>query len=252
MELIQILRGPDGCPWDRQQTPRSIALYLIEELYELVDAIESERAENICEELGDVLFQVFFIADLLRESDDVGIEEVARRSIEKMVGRHAHVFGSDRLEDPAAVRERWHQIKRREKGPAAEPPVGDSVPLRLPALMRAYRISERAARRGFDWRDVSGVMEKVEEEWAEFKSAQKAQLHERAATELGDVFFTLTNVARFVNIHPETALTGAVKKFEHRFKELEKRAAAEGVGMESARQRDLDRIWEQIKAEEHG
>jgi MazG family protein len=167
-----------------------------------------------------------------------------------MIGRHPHVFGAGRLDSTEAVRERWHQIKQHEKKNTEAKSVLDSIPVRLPALMRAYRISERVAREGFDWQDISGVMEKVEEEWAEFKNAQRTERREQAAMELGDVFFTLVNVARFAHIHPETVLTAAIKKFEHRFKELEKRAAERGVAMESRSQAELDRIWEQIKTEE--
>ncbi|MFY9705450.1 MAG: nucleoside triphosphate pyrophosphohydrolase [Desulfobacterales bacterium] len=250
LQLIQTLRGPDGCPWDKKQTPRSIALYLIEEIYELVEAIESGNSDDIREELGDVLFQVFFIAELFHEKGRFDIGEVAHRTTEKMIGRHPHVFGADRLDSTEAVREQWHQIKQHEKKNTEAKSVLESIPVQLPALMRAYRISERVAREGFDWQDISGVMEKVEEEWAEFKNAQRAERWEQAAMELGDVFFTLVNVARFAHVHPETVLTGAIKKFEQRFKELEKRAAERGVAIESRFQTELDRIWEQIKTEE--
>lgn len=250
LQLIQTLRGPDGCPWDKKQTPRSIALYLIEEIYELVEAIESGNSDDIREELGDVLFQVFFIAELFHEKGRFDIGEVALRTTEKMIARHPHVFGADRLDSTEAVREQWHQIKQHEKKNTEAKSVLDSIPVRLPALMRAYRISERVAREGFDWQDISEVMEKVEEEWTEFKNAQRAEHWEQAAMELGDVFFTLVNVARFAHIHPETVLTGAIKKFEQRFKELEKRAAERGVAIESRSQTELDRIWEQIKTEE--
>jgi tetrapyrrole methylase family protein/MazG family protein len=249
-QLIQTLRGPDGCPWDKRQIPRSIVLYLIEEIYELVEAIESDDSDNICEELGDVLFQVFFIAEMFREKGRFDIGEVARRTTEKMIGRHPHVFGADRLDSSEAVRERWHKIKRHEKKNTESKSVLDSIPVQLPALMRAYRISERVAREGFDWEDISGVMQKVEEEWAEFKNAQRAEQREQAAMELGDVFFTLVNVARFAKVHPETVLAGATKKFENRFKELERRAAERGVAMEVRSQAELDGIWEQIKTEE--
>ncbi|MFZ0724198.1 MAG: nucleoside triphosphate pyrophosphohydrolase [Desulfobacterales bacterium] len=250
VQLIQTLRGPQGCPWDKQQSARSLVRYLTEEVYELIEAIEAENPDKIREELGDVLFQVFFIAELFREQGRFDIQEVARRNTEKMIGRHPHVFGDDRLDSAEAVRERWHQIKRREKANRAGASVLDSVPVQLPALMRAYRISERAARAGFDWQGISGVMEKVEEEWDEFKSAQADDRPELAAMELGDVFFTLANVARFARIHPETALAGAIKKFEHRFRKLEKRAAETGSGMESRSPVELDRMWQQIKTEE--
>jgi nucleoside triphosphate diphosphatase len=250
IQLIQTLRGPDGCPWDKKQTPRSIALYLIEEIYELVEAIESGNSDDIREELGDVLFQVFFIAELFRERGRFDIGQVALRTTEKMIGRHPHVFGADRLDSSEAVRKRWHEIKRQEKKHTETKSVLDSIPVRLPALMRAYRISERVAREGFDWEDISGVMEKVEEEWAEFKNAQNADRLEQAAMELGDVFFTLVNVARFAHIHPETVLRGAIEKFERRFKELERLTAERGVAMEGRSMAELDQMWEQIKTEE--
>jgi MazG family protein len=251
MRLIQTLRSDEGCPWDKEQTPNSISQYLIEEIYELVDAIESGHADKTCEELGDVLFHIFFLGELYREQGLFDIDVVARNNTKKMIRRHPHVFGSQRVDSTEAVRKQWHQIKKTEKGHEASTSELDSVPVQLPALMRAYRISERAARAGFDWSDLSGVMEKVEEEWAEFKKALKRKKTDQAAMEFGDILFTLTNVARFTKIHPESALASAIHKFVNRFKLLENLVREKGEDMGEQSPDVLDEFWQKIKESEN-
>jgi tetrapyrrole methylase family protein/MazG family protein len=172
-KLIETLRGKNGCPWDKKQTPRTIAVYLVEEIYELVDAIESENHNEICEELGDVLFHILFLISLFRETGRFDFMDVIDSNMKKMTRRHPHVFGKDRVDSTDEVRERWHKIKMNEKKRFQETSILDSVPSKLPALMRAYRISERVSKTGFDWSDISGVMSKVEEEWSELKVALK-------------------------------------------------------------------------------
>lgn len=250
MRLIQTLRGDEGCPWDKKQTPRSITQYLTEEIYELVDAIETGDPAETCEELGDVLFHIFFLAELYREQGLFDIGAIARINTEKMTRRHPHVFGGDHIESTDDVRRQWYRIKRAEKGWAEDGSELDSVPVQLPALMRAYRISERAARAGFDWSDLSGVMEKAEEEWIEFKRALDSEQPEQAAMEFGDILFTLTNVARFARIHPETALGGAINKFVKRFKSLEKMVREQGGDINGQSSAELDELWQTIKASE--
>ncbi|MFH2218042.1 MAG: nucleoside triphosphate pyrophosphohydrolase [Pseudomonadota bacterium] len=252
IRLIEKLRGPDGCPWDKKQTPRSISVYLVEEIYELVDAIESGDPDGICEELGDVLFHILFIARLFQENGRFSIQDVARVITEKMIRRHPHVFGNDTVSSTEEIRNRWHAIKMKEKNPDEGTSILDSVPTGLPALMRAYRISERAARTGFDWKDISGVMEKVEEEWAEFQSklpgeGPDSRKQDSLAMEFGDILFTLVNLARFAHIHPETALTGSIKKFEKRFRHMESALAEEGRTLKSVPADELDRLWEAAK-----
>jgi tetrapyrrole methylase family protein/MazG family protein len=249
IDLIQALRGKEGCPWDKQQTPQSISRYLTEEVYELVDAVESGNLAKICEELGDVLFHVLFLAELYREKGCFDIAAVARRNTEKMTRRHPHVFGSNRIDSTDEVRRQWHQIKQEEKRGSQVGSALDSVPVQMPALMRAYRISERAASVGFDWADLAGVMEKAEEEWAEFKRALENEPPEQAAMEFGDILFTLTNVARFARIHPETALGGSVNKFIKRFQALEEQIRGQGGTIEGRSAADLDAVWRAIKAE---
>lgn len=250
IDLIRTLRGENGCPWDRKQTPRSITVYLIEEVFELVEAIESGNLNAIREELGDVLFQVLFVAELFSESGRLDMADIVGRNLAKMRRRHPHVFEDREVSGIDEIRDNWHAIKQEEKKAADNRSVLDSVPSGLPALMRAYRISERAARTGFDWHNLPEVMEKVEEEWREFKAAAdngRGADPEAIALELGDILFTLTNVARFARIHPETSLSAAVRKFEDRFRYMEKRLEETGRTIKSLTREDMDRQWEAAK-----
>jgi MazG family protein len=251
--LIQRLRRKDGCPWDQKQTPQSLAIYLIEEMYELVDAIASGNAQAVCEELGDVVFQVLFLAELYAETGAFDLDAVVERNLEKMIRRHPHVFGGAKVESTEAIRENWHAIKKEEQKAShhEETSLLDSIPASLPALMRSYRVSERAARTGFDWNNLAEVMTKVEEEWDEFKVAAQtagdAHSRNEAAIEFGDIIFTLSNVARFMKFHPETALTAAINKFERRFRCMEKAFRHQGQDLESASREEMDRAWEAAK-----
>jgi len=255
MALIQRLRGEDGCPWDQKQTPQSLAVYLIEEMYELVDAVSSGNEQSVCEELGDVIFQVLFLSELYSESDSFDLDTVVQHNIEKMIRRHPHVFGEKKVTSTADIRDNWHAIKKEEQkaNRRAQASVLDSIPASLPALMRSYRVSERAARTGFDWNDLTEVMAKVEEEWDEFKMAVQQIRDEdsrhMAAVEFGDIIFTLSNVARFVGFHPETALTAAINKFEQRFQSMEQAFIRQGGELENASREEMDRAWETAKEE---
>jgi MazG family protein len=251
--LIETLRGKNGCPWDRKQTPRTIVAYLLEEVYELIDAVESGNHAEVCEELGDVLFQILFLVSLYREMGRFDIQEVSDLNLAKMTRRHPHVFGDDRVDSADEVRVRWQKIKMKEKTLAPVSSILDSVPSNLPALMRAYRISDRAAQTGFDWDDISGVMQKVEEEWVELKTALSRQdgtpqRQNQLALEFGDVLFTLVNIARFAHIHPEFALRDSTKKFENRFKYMEKQIEKNRKDVGSVSQEKMDALWEAAKS----
>ena len=224
-----------------------MAIYLLEEVYELVDAIESGNPDDICEELGDVLFHIFFVAKLFEEMGHFDAGDVAGLITEKMIRRHPHVFGSENAENAGEVRKRWHTIKMNEKSHLNNGSVLDSIPGGLPALMRAYRISERAARTGFDWDNIEGVLHKVEEEWSEFQCALNAKNKTDISVEFGDILFTLVNVARFAAIHPETALKDSIKKFETRFRQMEKNLAESGRNIDSVSRNELDALWEEVK-----
>lgn len=249
IRVIESLRGPAGCPWDREQTPRSIVRYLLEEAYELADAIESEDIASVREELGDVLFHVLFLARMYAEKDQFDLEAVCRAIVDKMKRRHPHVFGSTRVADSAEVVRNWQQIKQDEKDPGARASVLDSVPASLPGLIRAYAVSERAAAAKFDWGSLDGVLQKLEEELAEFRAASDRKDADQIALEFGDILFTLVNVARFSGCHPETALSGAVKKFDRRFRAMENIIADSGRDLASVPQEEKDRIWERIKSQ---
>jgi tetrapyrrole methylase family protein/MazG family protein len=245
--LVESLRGAHGCPWDKRQTPRTMLIYLIEEMYELADAIESNRAEDVQEELGDVLFHIFFMARLFQEEGQFSIYDVAREITDKMIRRHPHVFGSARADNSDTVKHNWHKIKQDEKKQGKKKSVIDSVPKKLPALMRAYQICERTARRGFDWKDAKSLLEQLESELNDLKRALKGNQEERISEEFGNLMFDLVNLARFLKFHPETALSGALKTFEKRFRQMEKRVSESGTNFDSLSQAEIQQIWQEIE-----
>ena len=249
--LIETLRGENGCPWDKKQTPGSIARYLIEETYELADAIVANNAEDVCEELGDVLFQLLFIVHLFREAGHFDLEDVIKKNIKKMIHRHPHVFGDVEVKTAERVSENWQKIKMAEKGDRPRQSILDSVPQSVPALLRAAMVSERAAKTGFDWEDISGVMAKTMEEWQEFsrevKPLNRSADREKAAMEFGDVLFSMVNVARFANIHPEIALLQSIQKFEKRFRYMEDKAKGSGRSIEALTFEEMHQLWDKAK-----
>lgn len=247
IRLVETLRGENGCPWDRRQTPRSMANYLIEEIYELIEAIESETPDDVCEELGDVWFHIMFIVQLYQEMGYFNVAEVAHRISDKMIRRHPHVFGDTTVENADEVKSRWQEIKAGEKKNRKGESILDSVPKKGPPMMRAYRISSRAADVGFDWDDVWGVIEKVEEELSELKKALKGKSQDKIALELGDLLFTLVNVARFAKVHPDSALSGSIKKFENRFRHMEQTLSKEGRRLETVPPDEKEAYWEAAK-----
>jgi tetrapyrrole methylase family protein/MazG family protein len=254
LALIARLRGEDGCPWDRKQTPSTLAVYLIEEVYELIDAIGGNDSSAIEEELGDVLFQVLFLMYLYQQQGRFAPRDIIRRNLDKMISRHPHVFEGDKLQSAGQVKKRWREIKQQEKSSTgAGQSLLDSVPAGMPALMRAYRISERAAGAGFDWDSLAAVMRQSEAEWDEFKAEiRKKQkpgtaADAAAAMEFGDTLFTMVNVARLAGIHPETALAASTQKFINRFKQMEDSAAAAKRALDTIDRDELERLWEAAK-----
>ncbi len=213
--LVETLRGDQGCPWDREQTPEQIKTYLLEEAYEVLDALESGNSEDLCAELGDLLFHIVFLARIFEEAEEFNIRDVVQTISQKMIRRHPHVFGQAQVSSSNEVRQRWHEIKIAEAKDKNTDPNSffDSVPQQLPALMRAYRISERAAKLGFDCQDVDSIFENLDEELAELKIALKMANSEKLAEKLGDFLFTIVNLSRFMGVHPEAALTRTISKF---------------------------------------
>jgi tetrapyrrole methylase family protein/MazG family protein len=220
IQLVETLRGKQGCPWDKKQTPRSVSVYLIEEVFELVDAVETENAEQIQEELGDVLFHIVFMACMFRERGEFDLSDVVQTIVEKMIRRHPHVFDNQTIRSSEEVIENWHQIKLKEKQSQSQASPLDSVPAKLPALMRAYRILDRAAKSGCDRVHVGGGGYDLDKEMEELKAALNGNDINLLSNNFGELLFSLVNLARLADIHPETALTGAIKRFEDRFKHM--------------------------------
>ena len=248
-ELVQImahLRAEDGCPWDREQDHKSLRPYLVEEAYEVLDALDRDDDRDLREELGDLMLQIVFHAQIAREENRFDIEDVLRTHIHKLKRRHPHVFGGTTVSGPDQVVANWEEIKRRE----GKRSVLDGVPRHLPALLRAYRVQEKAAGTGFDWEDVEGAFSKVEEELKEFRDACARQDTGQVEEELGDLLFSLVNVARFMGIYPEDALRKTVDKFIRRFRFIESQIERTGRRLDTASIEEMDALWEQAKADE--
>lgn len=249
-ELIAImarLRAPGGCPWDREQTHRSIRKYVIEEAYEVAEAIDRDDPGELCAELGDLLLQVVFHSEMAREAGRFSIEEVCRGIVDKMRRRHPHVFGDVEVDGAAQVVRNWEEIKKLERGAGAS--AIDGVPRALPALQRAERVGEKASRVGFDWPDVDGVLAKVDEERTELAEAMRSGERDRIADELGDLLLATANLARKLDLEPEHALGAAVDRFEDRFRHLESGVRRDGHEMRALSAEELDRRWERAKRE---
>jgi MazG family protein len=245
------LRAPNGCPWDRQQTHDTLRPYLIEEAYEVLDALDQGDAEEIASELGDLLLQVIFHAQLGAEAGRFDIAGVIEHIHTKMVRRHPHVFGKAKAETAAAVLKKWEELKAQERGSKAGPApasVLDAVPGTLPALLEAHQLSRRAANVGFDWSQAGGIMDKLTEEAAELRRTLGS--HERARTEdeLGDLLFTCVNLARFLGFDAEIALKNASRKFARRFREMERLAARRQLRLTGLSPQQWDALWNQAKA----
>ena len=250
LELMSTLRSPEGCPWDREQDLTSLKRFLIEEAYEVIDAIEAGDRNQLREELGDLLLQVVFQAQICSEEKSFGFSDVVSAIVDKLIRRHPHVFGSVEVENVNEVLGNWDDIKRTEKGEESPRSALEGLSRHLPALQRAYEMQKRAARQGFDWERVDGVLEKLEEEIGELREAHAAAESERIRMEFGDVLFSMVNLARFMDVDPEEALRCSGRKFEGRFQKVEQRLEIEGKGMKECSLAELDGIWNAVKGEE--
>ncbi|HPU84308.1 MAG TPA: nucleoside triphosphate pyrophosphohydrolase [Candidatus Latescibacteria bacterium] len=253
-ELIEVmarLRAPGGCPWDREQTHESLIPYLVEETYEAVEAIEHKDFDELKKELGDVLLQVIFHARLAEEAGRWNIHDVAAATVAKLKHRHPHVFGNVSADTPEQVLANWEQIKQRERAGSEKESVLDGVPSHLPALRKAKRVQEKVARVGFDWERTEQVVEKVEEEFQEFREACRKKDRVKTEEELGDVLFALVNLARFLDTDPEDSLRKTVDKFTRRFKYIEAGLAARGKLPQDASLAEMDALWDEAKSLEH-
>jgi tetrapyrrole methylase family protein/MazG family protein len=241
--VISTLRGPGGCPWDQKQTHVTLKKYLIEEAYEVLDAIDEEDDEAIAEELGDVLLQVLLHAQIGEEEGFFAIEDVISMLTEKMIRRHPHVFGDVNAEDADKVVANWEAIKANEKGKKERNSLLDGVPKGLPAIQRAFQYQKKAAKVGFDWNEAGPVYDKIMEELKEFQEAKG----EEQLKELGDLFFSVVNLARFYKIDPEEALNATNRKFYNRFTYIESALKTKNLSFEDVSLEEMDRLWNEAK-----
>ncbi len=249
--IMHRLRAPGGCPWDAEQTHKSLVSNLIEETYETVAAIRANDPENLQEELGDLLLQVAFHAEIAQESGSFDLDEIARGISDKLVRRHPHVYGDSDVGSTEGVLSQWEDIKRAEKGHEAQPYL-HGVGKGLPALLKAAKLQKKASKVGFDWPDTKGITEKIDEELAEVREELEKHQEGQAASpeleaEIGDLLFIVTNLARKLGIDPEAALEGTNQKFLHRFAEIEKGLKADQISLKDATIEQMDAFWDAAK-----
>ncbi|HEX8255151.1 MAG TPA: nucleoside triphosphate pyrophosphohydrolase [Thermoanaerobaculia bacterium] len=249
VKLMTRLRGPDGCPWDRKQTLPDLKAYVIEEAYEVVDAIDQNDRRALAEELGDFMLQAVFIAEITREEGTFDIYDAITAIHDKLVRRHPHVFGDVEAGDAEQVLVNWEKLKQDERK-AENKSLLAGVPQSMPALLKASRLTEKAARVGFDWRRTDDVFDKLDEELAELREAvasnDSAHIHE----EIGDLLFTIANIARKVNVNPEEALQSTNRKFMSRFGSMESRVRERGQNLDQLQLEEMDAMWDEAKAAE--
>ena len=249
LSIMQKLRAPGGCPWDAEQTHESLTRYLLEETYEVIEAIDEKSPQHLKEELGDLLLQSIFHSVIAEESGDFTIAEVISTLCEKLIRRHPHVFGNIEIKDSNHQIENWENIKRLEKGDE-RPSALSGVPDHLPALLKAHKIGEKASRVGFDWEHADQVFAKVMEELHEFEEAWAGGNPTRMEDELGDLLFAIANLGRFLNLNPEEALRKTITRFQKRFSYVEAELLRKGVPMQNATFEEMDTLWEKAKCDE--
>jgi nucleoside triphosphate diphosphatase len=250
VQIMATLRSPAGCPWDRAQDSTSLKPYLLEEAYEVLEALEEGAPHKLKDELGDLLFQVIFHAQLARERGDFDAYDILAGTIAKMTRRHPHVFGSAAASTPQEALQNWEEIKRQEKTATQTTSVLDGVPRQLPSLLRAQRLQDKASRVGFDWQHVEQVWEKMSEELQELRAAMSQANRAAIEAELGDVLFVLVNLARFLDINPDEALHKTTTKFTRRFQFIERELSRQDKTLKQATLAEMDALWDQAKQQE--
>lgn len=249
VDLMARLRGPNGCPWDKDQTRETLKPMLIEETYEVLDALDDPDPNELKDELGDLLFQVVFHSQIAAERDEFTLADVIDRNYEKMVRRHPHVFGDADYKTSADVLRHWEDIKAAEKGESAKPKASllDGMPKFLPPLSEAYQLTSKAARVGFDWSHLDEVLVKLQEELDELKQAVESKDAESIRDEVGDVIFVMVNIARFLNVDAESALRQTNRKFVRRFQYIEQTLKAQGKTLNESTLDEMDALWQEAK-----
>jgi tetrapyrrole methylase family protein / MazG family protein len=250
-DLIKKLRAPDGCPWDQKQKKEDLGKYILEEAYEVVDSIDKEDPQALKEELGDLLFQILFLAEISAEADLFSLSDIMHGINEKMIRRHPHVFGDEKANSVQDVKDNWQKIKKKERsGKNDNDNLFAGIPRSLPALKRAQKITSAASACGFDWTAAEDVLEKLTEELHEFEDAVKKGNRQNIEEELGDILFTMVNVSRFLSVDAETALSKTTEKFLRRFSYLTKQLSASGISPEKATMDQMDNLWNEAKTKE--
>ena len=249
VDVMHTLRSEEGCPWDRAQSLRDLRQYLLEETYEVLQAMDQSNLPSLKEELGDLMFQVVFLSQMMQEQSAFTLLEVLDTVTEKMISRHPHVFGKSQAKSPEQALQNWESMKDQQKAlkQGSDRSILEGIPLHLPALLQALMISAKVVRVGFEWETEEDVWKKLEEEFREFR---EAQTEEHRAEEFGDILFTMVNIARKQKINPEDALRTANEKFRERFGKLEKRFYAQNKQLSDLTLAEMDAIWEEIKKEE--
>jgi len=250
LRVMAKLRGAHGCPWDREQTHASLLASFREELCEFIDAVEENDTAAMQEELGDLFLHLVFQAQIAREQKTFTVADALEGIVEKLIRRHPHVFGTTKVRHARDVLDNWEQIKKKEKGGHARPSALDGVPRSLSALSAAHTLQKKARRAGFDWRHVDQVLAKVDEELGELRAAMRSRNRRAVAAEMGDLLFSIVNVSRFVDVEPEQALRGTIRKFNQRFRAVEQRVHARGVRMNDLSLEELDALWNKVKRAE--
>src|SRR4030065_2791236 len=238
LKIMEALRSEKGCPWDKEQTRESLKPFIVEEAYELIEAIDESDPEKIKEELGDLLFQIVFQCQLAKEKNEFEIFDVIGKIVKKMIARHPQVFGEANYKTTDEVLVHWEKQKKLE-GKLRES-ILEGIPKTLPSLLRAHRLQKRAAGVGFDWEKVEDVLKKLDEELKEFKEALKTKRQDEIEDELGDIFFMLVNISRFIGVNPEDALRKTISKFIHRFRYIEMNAAEQGKTLSDMTLNEMD------------
>jgi len=247
VQIIRLLRGEGGCPWDMQQTHQSIRNNVIEEAYEVADAVDTDDKAALCEELGDLMMQVVFHARMAEESGDFNLDDVADGVCQKLVHRHPHVFGTVQADTVGQVLDNWDAIKMEEKNQQTYTDTLTSVPRAFPGIMRAAKVQKRAAKVGFDWADSKGAWDKLNEEIAEVRAAEQSGDADAIAEEMGDLLFSVVNVTRFLKVDGEEAISKATDKFITRFQSMEQLAVSKGLNLKELSLDEMDALWDEIK-----